>query len=98
MAFALVPHEKLLAMGSTSPFLAITEMIGTMQVVNEHALKNSNVQKLIHSTDLHFDLVVNEDFFAENLLMFSHKFKAPIITICKYGLNKTGKVLPQLNE
>lgn len=71
-------------MGSTSPFLSITEMIGTMQVVNEHALKNSKVQKLIHSTDLHFDLIINEDFFAENLLMFSHKFKAPIITICKY--------------
>lgn len=59
-------------------------MIGTMQMVNEHALQNSKVQKLIHSTDLHFDLIVNEDFFAENLLMFGHKFKAPIVTICKY--------------
>lgn len=82
--FFIVPHEKLLTMGSTSPFLSLTEMIGTMQVVNEHALQNSNVQKLIHSTDLHFDVVINEDFFAENLLMFAHKFKAPIITICEY--------------
>lgn len=74
----------LLTIGFSSPFKAITEMIGGMQVMNEHALQNANIQKLIHSTDLHFDVVINEDFFAESLLMFAHKFKAPIVTICEY--------------
>lgn len=80
----LVPQEMLLSMGLTSPFKILTDMIGNMQVMNEYALQNANVQKFIHSNNLHYDLIVNEDFFAESLLMFAHKFKAPIVTICKY--------------
>lgn len=80
----LVPQGKLITMGSTSAFSAITDMIGLLQVMNEHSLQNANVQKLIHSTNLHFDVIINEDFFAENLLMFAHKFEAPIVTICEY--------------
>lgn len=54
--------------------------------MNQHAFENPNVQKLIHSTDLHYDVVINEEFFADSFLMFAHKFKAPIITICEYFL------------
>lgn len=50
---------------------------------SEHGLNVSNVQKIIHSNDLHFDLVINEDMFHESWLMFGYKFNAPIITICK---------------
>lgn len=50
---------------------------------SEHALKNSNVQKIIYSKNLHFDLVILEDFFQESWLMFAYKFDAPVITICK---------------
>lgn len=50
---------------------------------NEHGLNNSNVQKLIHSKNLHFDLVISEDMFHESWLMFAYKFYAPIVTICK---------------
>lgn len=50
---------------------------------SEHGLNVSNVQKIIHSKDLHFDLIINEDMFHESWLMFAHKFNAPIITICK---------------
>lgn len=49
---------------------------------SEHGLKDPNVQKLIHSDDLHFDLVINEDMFHESWLMFAYKFNAPIVTIC----------------
>lgn len=51
--------------------------------MNEYAFENSNVQKLIHSTNLHYDVVINEEFFADSFLMFAHKFKAPLITMCK---------------
>lgn len=50
---------------------------------SDYGLKTSNVQNIIHSTDLHFDLVINADFFHESWLMFAHKFNAPIVTICK---------------
>lgn len=50
---------------------------------SEHGLNVSNVQKIIHGNDLHFDLVINEDMFHESWLMFAHKFNTPIITICK---------------
>lgn len=49
-----------------------------------YALQHPNVQKLIHSTDLEFDLVIGEQFYQEAFLMFGHKFNAPIITISKY--------------
>jgi glucuronosyltransferase len=50
-----------------------------------HVLQEDNIQKLIHSTDLHFDVVVIEAFSNECFLGFAHKFKAPIIQICTYG-------------
>lgn len=50
---------------------------------SEHGLNDTNVQRIINSKDLHFDLIINEDMFHESWLMFGYKFKAPIITICK---------------
>lgn len=48
-----------------------------------YGLNHSNVQKVIHSNDLHFDLVINEEMFHEAWLMFGYKFNAPVVTICK---------------
>lgn len=50
---------------------------------SDHGLNTANVQKIIHSQNMHFDLVINEDMFHESWLMFAYKFNAPIITICK---------------
>lgn len=50
----------------------------------EYALKHPNVQKLIDSTDQHFDLVIAEQYYQEAFLMFAHKFKAPVITLGRY--------------
>ena len=55
------------------------------EAVCHHVLQEENVQKLIHSTDLHFDLLVTEAFIHECFLGFAHKFKAPIIQVCTYG-------------
>lgn len=60
--------------------LVIYEQITTPS--SDHGLNDSKVKKIIHSQDLHFDLVINEEFFHESWLMFAYKFKAPIVTIC----------------
>jgi len=51
----------------------------------DHVLQQDNIQKLIHSKDLHFDLVVVEAFINECFLGFAHKFNAPIIQTCTHG-------------
>lgn len=52
---------------------------------SEWSLENPKVQILIKREDLHFDLILAEQFFQESFLMFAHKFKAPIVTISTYG-------------
>ncbi|XP_055320800.1 UDP-glucosyltransferase 2-like [Sitodiplosis mosellana] len=52
---------------------------------SEYGLNHTNVQKVIHSQDLKFDLVINADFFHDSWFMFAHKFNAPFISICPYG-------------
>lgn len=49
---------------------------------SDQGLNSTNVQKIIHSQNMHFDLVINEDYFHESWLMFAYKFNAPIVTIC----------------
>lgn len=46
-----------------------------------HGLKDKKVQELIHRNDIHFDLIISEQFFQESWLIFSKKYKAPVITI-----------------
>jgi glucuronosyltransferase len=48
-------------------------------------LQQDSVQKLIHSADLHFDVVMVETFVNECFLGFAHKFKATIVQVCAYG-------------
>jgi glucuronosyltransferase len=48
-------------------------------------LSDKNVQKMIHSRDLHFDHIILEAFFSECFFPFGHKFKAPVIKFCTFG-------------
>ncbi|XP_031625276.1 UDP-glucuronosyltransferase 1-7-like [Contarinia nasturtii] len=52
---------------------------------SDFGLKSASMQKMIHSNDLHFDLVIQQDYFHESWLMFAYKFDAPVITICTNG-------------
>uniref|UniRef100_U5EXT1 Putative glucosyl/glucuronosyl transferase n=1 Tax=Corethrella appendiculata TaxID=1370023 RepID=U5EXT1_9DIPT len=52
---------------------------------SEYSLKNRAVQQLIERDDLHFDLVLSEQFYQESWLMFAHKYKAPIVTLSTIG-------------
>lgn len=54
-------------------------------VCSEYGLRDPKVRRLALRTDLHFDLVINEQFFQEAWLMFAYKFNAPIVTISTYG-------------
>lgn len=47
----------------------------------EHALKSKAVSDFIRTDQSKFDLILAEQFFQEALLMFAHKYKAPIVTI-----------------
>lgn len=79
----LVPQEKLIEMGESSALKTITDMSIIPTYWNQYAFENPNVQKFIKSTGNHFDVIVAEDFFGDSFLMFAHKYKAPIVTICK---------------
>lgn len=58
-----------------------------------HALNSKSVQEFIKRTDLHFDLVINEEIYHDAFLMFGKKFNAPVVTICEYILfNKIGNL------
>lgn len=50
----------------------------------EYAFKHSNVQRFIHAENQQYDLILVEQYYQDAFLMFSHKFKAPIVSICKF--------------
>lgn len=84
--FFSVKQEEFLNRASGSIFSGVHILRDMPKVWNTYAFENQNVQKFIHSTGLHFDLVINEEFFGDSFLMFGHKFKAPIVTICPFGI------------
>lgn len=52
----------------------------------KYCLENPAVRNFTLHDDSHFDLILTEQFFQEALLMFAHKYKAPIISLSKYHL------------
>lgn len=67
--------------GSILSSLLLLPMIG--KATADYALNCSNVQKFLHDDSLSFDLVINEEFYMESFSMFAHRFKAPLLAICK---------------
>lgn len=51
----------------------------------EHALKSKAVKDFIMNDNTKFDLILNEQFFQEAMLMFTHKYKAPIVTLSEFN-------------
>lgn len=80
----LVPPEEVFKKSSGSPFVERTKLAFFSKVLVEHTLKSKAVRELSLRSDLQFDLVINEEFFHDAYLMFGHKFKAPVVTFCKY--------------
>lgn len=73
--------EDVYNMGEANGFVRLLIFNWMCAPSAEHGLAHAAVQKLIHSTDLHFDLVINEEMFSESWLMFGYKFNAPTMTI-----------------
>ena len=82
--FNSVKQDKFLSMASGSIFSGIHILRDMPRLWNPYTFEDPKIQDFIHSTHLHFDLVINEEFFGDSYLMFAHKFKAPIVTICKF--------------
>lgn len=79
---SLVKQDDLIERSSGSIFGGITFMPTFVKMMNEYNLENSHVQKFIKRTDLHFDVIVAEEFYADSFLMLGYKHQAPIVTIC----------------
>lgn len=77
--------NKNFASQETSPFWDLFEFPEFLKGIADYSLSSANVQQFLKRTDLHFDLVINEEFFMESFLMFAHKYKAPLVTISTYG-------------
>lgn len=52
----------------------------------EHALKTESVRNFIKNDKSKFDLILAEQFFQESMLMFAHKYKAPIVTFSEWKI------------
>lgn len=81
-----VKQNELIETSSGSVLSSIMMLTMLPKMMNNYTLENANIQKFIKSTDYHFDVIVAEEFFADSLLMFAHKHKAPVVTICKLNL------------
>lgn len=79
-----VSTSDLIKMSSNSALTSIIMMATFPHAMNAYIFENPNVQKFIKSTDLHFDVIVAEEFYSESLYMLAHKHKAPLVTICKF--------------
>lgn len=69
---------------SGSVFSGIDMLAMFPKLMNGYAWENINVQNFVKSTEYHFDVIVAEDFYSDSFLMFAHKHKAPIVTICMF--------------
>lgn len=52
----------------------------------KHAFESAAGQKLLNARpgSMQFDLVISEQFHQEAMLLFAHKFNAPLVTISEY--------------
>lgn len=80
----LVTQEEAQKSSNESNFAKIRAYDTFCTKSSEYGLNHTNVQKIIHSQDLKFDLIINSDFFHDSWFMFAYKFKAPFISICEY--------------
>lgn len=84
-SLVLVSIKDLFAMGQSSNYDKINMYYWMGLESTEWCLKNPKIQEFINREDLHFDLIFAEQFFQESMLMFAHKFDAPIVTLSTYG-------------
>lgn len=75
--------ETLFYYGDKSAFVVIRDRVRFSSSLTNFSLASKNVRDFINQSDLHFDVVINEEFFHDAFSMFGHRFSAPVVTICK---------------
>lgn len=79
----ILPQSQVFAAESGSIFSDFLLLPMAGKTTADHAFNSTNVQKFLHDDSQNFDLVINEEFYMESFSMFAHRFKAPLLTICK---------------
>ncbi|KAJ6643292.1 UDP-glycosyltransferase UGT5 [Pseudolycoriella hygida] len=79
----IVSQEELYKISGEFSISILLKMAGIRKFAAEYAFDSLQVQRFLQRQDLHFDLVINEEFFQESFLMFAHKYKTPLVTISK---------------
>lgn len=69
-----------------SPFISIFELYKFIAFEANYSLSVKNVGDFINQHDLHFDVVINEEFFRDSFTMFGHRFNTPVVTISKQNV------------
>ncbi|XP_075152982.1 UDP-glycosyltransferase family 301 member D1 [Haematobia irritans] len=80
-----LPVEDIFTLRYPSDFENLEMWWSVGMWTSEYALNDPKIKALISSKDMHFDLVILEQFFHESFLMFGHKFKCPVVTIGTMG-------------
>lgn len=79
-------QEQLFKISGESPISILFKLPGIRKFVAEYAFDSARVQQFLHRNDLHFDLVINEEFFQESFSMFAFKYKTPLVRISEQKL------------
>lgn len=92
-----VSQTQLFQIQEKSAVSVLFELAGIRKFAAEYAFESDQVQQFLQRQDLHFDLVINEEFFQESFSMFAFKYKTPLITISKRTIIFHLKILVKEN-
>ncbi|XP_037926211.1 UDP-glycosyltransferase UGT4-like [Hermetia illucens] len=68
---------------TTDDFNQLVQLIGL--TTTDYAMKHPKIQKLLHDTELQFDLLLAEQFYQEAFLALAYKYKVPVVTMTTLG-------------
>jgi glucuronosyltransferase len=78
-----VLQNDIYQMKFNNPFKMLFTFWGMGLSSTEHALKSQNVKNFIENDNTKFDVIFAEQFFQEAMLIFAHKYQAPVVTLSK---------------
>lgn len=78
-----IPQDEFIEQFSSSVFTSIDTLNRLARFRNSLVYESKIFQKFAKQTGLNFDVIVAEEFYQESFLIFAHKYKAPIVAICK---------------
>jgi glucuronosyltransferase len=83
--YTAYPQESFFGNNYKSDFESVFMYFGMGTITTEYGLAHPKIQEFLKRKDLHFDLVINEQFFQESFYTFAHIYNAPLATISTLG-------------